>query len=319
MSMDSILTRRGFDRRSFWNIVYEWEDVLSEMTGIPMATEKKYLCGSIFSRFPGLFRLQWGNQKMFFYDMYANVFIERNRNIKNTVPCIIDFHVSKNELDKFERNYSNHQTICVSSLEAYDFLRENNCQLNIKHLPLTLSDKYCIIKESFFEKNYDMVLVGRQNPVLAQYWEKYKNEHKGLRYLVRKEINGKACFCDEQDVVIIPSDDRQSYFKALKMAKIVLYATPGIDGGEVRTKGLSQVTPRFLEAIAAGCHVLSRYRENSDTDFFALNEMTPNINSYEQFRLEFDRALETKVDMTQYANYLSKHYTSTIVDQFKQL
>ena len=96
----------------------------------------------------------------------------------------------------------------------------------------------------------------------------------------------------------------------------MLYSTPGIDGGEEKTRGLSQVTPRFLEAVSSGCHVLSRYKENSDTDFFDLNRITPHISSYEQFESEFDRAIEEDVDMKVYAEYLSKHYTSTIVNQF---
>ena len=316
MDINYILTRRNFDKRGSWDLVYEWEDILSKCSGVPLINEKKYLCSRVFSRVPGLFSLQWRDKKLFYYDMYNNLFIERNRNLETTIPCIIDFYASKNEIAKFERNYSKHETVCISSREAYEFLKKNNCQLNIVHLPLTLSDKYRISGEIKYEKKYDLVIVGRPNSVLEKYWERYKASHPNVTYIERVMNASGSYFCNQKGEMVFSNATRDNYFKAMKMSKVMLYSTPGIDGGEEKTRGLSQVTPRFLEAVSSGCHVLSRYKENSDTDFFDLNRITPHISSYEQFESEFDRAIEEDVDMKVYAEYLSKHYTSTIVNQF---
>lgn len=318
MKPDFILTRRNFDRRGFYDLVYEWEDILSEMSEIPMLDEKQYLCNPFFSRVPLLFKMAMGGGRMFYYDMYANIFIERNRNVKNASTCIIDFYVSKKDLGKFERNYDKHNLVYISSREAYEFCKANNCQLSIEHLPLTLSDKYKITKQTTFEKKYDYVIVGRPNRVLAEFLERYKAENSQLSYLEKKVLNGSACFYTNNGDIAFPCADRQSYIEALRQSKIVFYSTPGMDGGESRTKGLSQVTPRFLEAIASGCHVLSRYRENADTDFFELNKMTPNISNYKEFKIEFERALTEKVDMENYSAYMSKHYTSTLIEKFNR-
>lgn len=318
MNLDFILTRREFDNRGFYDLVYEWEDILSEELRIPLLNEKKYLCNPLFSRVPWLFKMSMGGVRAFYYDMYANVFLERNRNIKSVSTCIIDFYVDKKELSKFERNYNKHNIIYISSREAYDFLKVNNCQLNIEHLPLTLSDRYKITKQTKFNKKYDFALIGRPNKVLADFLERYKVENPNLFYIEKKSVDDHDVFCTNKGDVVFSNVGRNCYLEALRQSKIVLYSTPGIDGGEIRTKGFSQVTPRFLEAIASGCHVLARYKENSDTEYFELEKMTSNINSYKDFKIEFERALSEEVDMDKYSEYMSKHYTSTIVDILKK-
>ena len=113
--------------------------------------------------------------------------------------------------------------------------------------------------------------------------------------LIGDQNTGKASIidviCNQKGEMVFSNATRDNYFKAMKMSKVMLYSTPGIDGGEEKTRGLSQVTPRFLEAVSSGCHVLSRYKENSDTDFFDLNRITPHISSYEQFESEYDESI----------------------------
>lgn len=101
----------------------------------------------------------------------------------------------------------------------------------------------------------------------------------------------------------------------MQKAKCGFYATPGMDDSESRTNGFNQVTPRFLELIACGCHILARYPENPDTKYFELHNITPSIESYEQFEHLLNKALNEEVDMQIYADYLKNHYTSKIAKQ----
>lgn len=71
----------------------------------------------------------------------------------------------------------------------------------------------------------------------------------------------------------------------MRKGKMGLYSTPGIDGDESRTKGYHQVTPRFLELVATGCHIIARYSMNSDTEYYDLKSFSENIETYEQFEM----------------------------------
>ena len=311
MKFDAILSRRKIDFRNFYDLVYEWEEVLSAVTGIPLEYEKAILCHNVGSRIPLLFNMLMPHKEYFFYDMYSNIFIRRNRNLPNVSPCIIDFFMTKEEIKKFEHNYNKNRVVFISSREAFDFLKENDCQLNIAHLPLSISDKY-LSQAKQTPKIFDIALVGRQNPVLKSFLEKYCREERPLKIVQRKVIKGKDVFALNDITIINDETSRASYLDVLSKAKITFYNTPGIDGGEIRTKGFNQVTPRFLEGIASGCHVISRYKQNPDTDYFELDKMTCNISDYNQFKNQLDRALAEPIDCDKYQDYLRRHSTSHV-------
>lgn len=105
----------------------------------------------------------------------------------------------------------------------------------------------------------------------------------------------------------------------MRQARCALYSTPGIDGGEARTNGYNQVTPRFLEEIACGCNVICRYKPNSDTEYYEMEKYWKNIETYEDFSIEFEKALFEEADMEFASKYLSKHYTSVRAYQLKEL
>lgn len=100
---------------------------------------------------------------------------------------------------------------------------------------------------------------------------------------------------------------------------IGLYSTPGMDGCKIEANGYNQVTPRFLEYISCGCHVLARYPDNEDTDWYDLQTMAKRINSYEEFEIAVDEARKNPVDMKLYSDYLAKHYTSVRARELEAL
>lgn len=181
----------------------------------------------------------------------------------------------------------------------------------MSHCPLTLPDKYCIFGEELFHKEYDCVLFGRQNKVLLQFLQQYAATHPDFIYV--KEGEQKLHYYTSQGSYVGCFASRESYMKLLRKSRTLLYSTPGIDGGEIRTNGYNQVTPKFLEGLACGCHIIARWKDNPDTEWYNLSAFSENIDCYEQFALALDKAREEAPNMLRYAEYLKKHYTSTII------
>ena len=99
----------------------------------------------------------------------------------------------------------------------------------------------------------------------------------------------------------------------MRKSRVGLYATPGMDGGREHTNGFNPVTPRFLEYIASGCHVLARYPKNSDTDYYELDKMSTRVESFGEFEKAMDDLRNKEVNIPHYSRYLANHYTSVRV------
>jgi len=226
-------------------------------------------------------------------------------NKRNICPIIIDFYLrTDEELQRFYRTCNRNPIVYISSREVYDFLCEKNCPLPIRHLPLSLPNGYQL--RTLPAKRYDVVMLGRQNRLFKEYLTEYAKTHP-IAYVYRDAGEYKT----SDGISLGALRDRQSYWQLMQSARVGLYATPGMDDARPHTNGFSQVTPRFLEYIAAGCHVLSRYEKNADTDYFELDTMSTQIQSYEDFSKALDRALAAPVPMEAYKAYMDKHYTST--------
>ena len=188
----------------------------------------------------------------------------------------------------------------------------------IYHLPLSLSDKYRISKETVFEKKYDLFIAGRQNPILAGFFREYLSRHPETTFVRRELRNGISQYFNQSGECVSETDSREIYVQLIRQARACMYAVPGIDGA-VHTHGFSQVTPRFLEIIAAGCFPLLRYVSNADTDFYQLSSFASSIQSYEDFENQLDIARKERVDMEKYSNYLQHHYTSVVAEQLRNI
>jgi len=325
MAQNKILisTERKVNTWPSWDLVYEWEDVLREALHTEFFYPRRLVLGgkdigrklyeltnfninSIFQR----------GRKCFAYEMKATK-KKSLLNLKGMTICIIDFFLRESELAAFFNAYKNTDAIYVSSREVYEFLKKNGYGNAVGHMPLTISDKYKITPNTTFNKEFDIALVGRQNPVLKEFLDRYMKGHN-LRVAYRGKLeNGNFPYYTTDGEFIGNVNTRQDYINLIRKSRIGLYTTPGIDGGEQRTNGFNQVTPRFLELIASGCHVLAKYAPNPDTKYFELDDMASSVRSYEDFEKAMDKALNESVNMKKYSDYLAKHYTSTIVDMIK--
>ncbi len=250
-------------------------------------------------------------------------------NSEHIIPWIIDFFLEEKDFAQFNDCYKNYPLVLISNKEVYDKLMASDIvrDVNLRHVALSISDKYKISRNTKFEKKYDVVLLGRQNPVLQAFFYRYVDDHPYIRYAYRKmadEHHGHESFyhysvCDGEETFIGDITERQQFIKLMQMARIGLYATPDIDTDHERAHGYNQVTPRFLEWIACGAHVIARYVPNSDTEYYGLQNFSASIDTYEQFEQAMDYAMTHEVDMEKYANYLAQHYTSVRAKDITQI
>ena len=315
-----------------FHLVYEWEDVLKEELHLKMRYRSKYLkdINEIIARLsrnlsffyiPSCFYSK--NKCMLTWDLAAEIW-DRYDNRSNVIPCVIDFFLQRSAIRNFSAAYSRNPFVLISSAEAYQFLLGKTPNL-IFHYPLSISDKYRIDSTTKFSKEYDIVLFGRQNPVLNEYLATYMKSHPDC-ICVSEDENKKFHYYSSTGDYIGDINTREQYINLMRKSRIGLYSTPGIDGGEARTNGFNQVTPKFLELLACGCHVIARYKENPDTDFYRLSDFSPNISSYEEFEKRMDYCRSCEVDVEVYSTYLEQHYTSKrvlllndIMNQYNQM
>lgn len=317
MQLSRIITNRKIDPHHANDLVYEWEDDLREYFGAPLYYNQAIKNERYSKYIPLLLNWLQTSEPAFTYEMCT--YRHNGNNKRNVVPCIIDFYIRKPwQVKLWYAQYWRNPAICVSSREVYEYIQSILHSDKIHHLPLSLSDRYKITPDTRFEKKYDLLIAGRQNPVLKEYLTRYLNEHPDTTFVRRDFVDGKAVYVDHTGACISPTDSRDIYINMMRSARACMYSTPGIDGSR-RTNGFSQVTPHFLEIIAAGCHPLLRYPKNADTDFYELPSLGEHLATYEQFCKALDRARREPVDMNRYSRYMQAHYTSAVANQLRQI
>jgi hypothetical protein len=336
-SLGSVLTDRhapGHGEASR-HIIYEWEDQIAAMMGVPLedAAPLHLANGSAHAVARQLLRVPGVSVAMRAWDswraptaksLYFALSPQRMGHFSTTaraVPAIVDFWKTV-DLKYFFRSYGNCPAVLISSKEAFSYLKENACPLELHHFPLSLPDRYKMQPTDAFEKTLDVAIAGRANKTLLEYIRRYEKDHPNVEYLFQEERparDGQLNYISNKRGKIAGLEGRASYVGLLRSAKVAFYATPGIDGGEARTGGFNPVTPRLFEILAAGCHVVARYPDNDDTRFYGLQEICPSADTYDQFAATLDRALGAPAPLARNSAYLQRHYTSTRVDLLRQI
>ena len=336
MKLKYLFTRRDIESQVFYDIVFEWENILSKQLGLKMYSFDdqmsqlgggKYLNISILRklirRFSLLKRLCAPNSIGLKFDM--NPVTESRYNSEHILPWIIDFFLEDKDFELFNMAYKKHPLVLISSREIYEKLKSRDDiikDLNCRHVALSISDKYRINRDTRFEKEYDVALMGRTNPVLEKYFYQYAASHPSLKYAYRK-IEGEDfnyyAVKDGKETYIGAINSREQYIDLMRKTRIGLYCTPDIDTDHTRSHGYNQVTPRFLEWLSCGAHVIARYVPNPDTEYYRLQDFSEPIETYDQFEKAMDYAMTHEVDMEKYANYLMQHYTSVRAQEIKRI
>lgn len=319
MRIEKILSRRSHSGNYAQPIIYEWEDVISKELNIPV------LGNNLIYR--GLNRLNihssiFGPSRNIFRFVTNGKDYDEPMNSNHVIPCIIDFFEKDGQLKEFYKKHSKNKIVLLSSPFDYQYLKNNNCPLNIGLFAYSLSDKWKINKT---KKIFDIVLTGRQDPLLYSFFMEYVKKHPDVTYVKRgkdlvndinktKEyyLNGKTC--------LGAVNTREEFMQLQAQGKITLYGVQGYFEGF--TRGFYHMTPHFLEIIACGCHVLAHYptgEDGIDARYYEFDKFSPSIETYEAFESALDKALSSEVDYNIYSTYLEKHYTSTRVKELQKL
>ncbi|WP_026520201.1 hypothetical protein [Butyrivibrio sp. FCS006] len=322
MDLHQIYSRRNISGQNYAQpIIYEWEDVIASEMNIPITQYPTIY--RVINKL-GIHNTLCGPMKHTFRFVVNGRDYDEPMNNKYVIPCIIDFFERDNQLQEFYNKHSKNKIVLLSSPFDYEYLKENNCPLNIGLFAYSLSDKYAISKKKP-EKKYDIVLTGRQDPLLYSFFLEYIKRHPDVTYVKRGQeldndvsktknyyLNGIEC--------IGSIDTREDFMKLQSQGRVTLYGVQGYLGGY--TKGFYHMTPHFLEIIACGCHVIARYpkgKEGVDAQYYEFDKFSPSIESYEEFECTIDKALNNDVDSDMYSSYLQKHYTSVRVETLKEL
>ena len=310
MHIQTIISYRRLTSWPSFDLIKEWEDVLSKELNIHIKNESLLFYNSILNKHPSIYKIINTHKNALVFEI-SDYRCSLKNNFKNIIPCIVDFYAKDDKtLCDIYQQYNRNPIVLISSKEAYEFLKQKECPLNIAHLPLSISDIYRITPATRFDKKYDLVIAGRNNPVLTDCVVRYAQKHQYFRYVYRKTEGNKFYYYTSDGEKIGDINTREQYINLLRASRMGIYATPGIDGGENRTNGFNQVTPRFFELICSGCHILARYPKNADTEYFQVDRICPSIETYEQFESLVDKYRDIECDMLLYSNYIMQHYTS---------
>lgn len=320
-----VQTGRRCNHQPGWNLVFEWEDTIIDLLHCDFFYENKYSKyknGFVkylkFNPFKILDFLKNPQLRYLRFDMNAKDY-DNYYNKPNMIHWIIDFWIPRDQLKKFEIAYNRCPLTLISSLEAYELLKQNNVSIPIVHLPLSISDKYRISPETRYDKDIDFLFFGRPNPVILEYCEQYSKEEPSFSYVTLKIESDHFNYYDNKGRFVGDCTSREDGLNLLRRSKIGMYTTPSMDCNKPGTNGYNQVTPRFLELISSGCHIVARYAENADTRYYELDKFCHNTESYSDFKKQIKHYLNCEVDMEMYSDYLNKHYTSRVIGELGRI
>lgn len=324
MRIRTFISKRRFREWRSWQLVYEWEDIFCKEMRVSLTPNFDNGFIFRFGKIYGLLPISkfWRFKPAFVFEMLPEERYTSHNNSPYVVPCIIDWYSkTPEELNNFFQKYSKHKLIIVTSKQAYCYLSSINTPIPFGHLPLSLSDKYRITSDTKFEKDIDVVLMGRQNPVLLEWLKQYNITHPDITIASSKREKDNYNYRLQDGTIVANATSREQCMDLMKRSKVSLYSTKAMDDDytDFKTNGFNQVTPRIFECLATGNHVIARYKENEDTDYFELNSICPHTDSYESFEKQMDFALTHPVNMKFYSEYLEKHYTSTRVKMLEEL
>lgn len=341
MTIKGIISKRKLNPQTYWQIVYEWEDVFAEILESPLLDMKKgvndvfrnYIIRNWFSLLNYLYlplfkitRSSVPNNGLYLYfQMNINNALHFSPFKKRKlVPYIIDSFFTEKDLPAIYRKYRYCPLVLISSLEVYNYLKSKNCPLNLHFLPLSLSDRYRNKENVRYKKKYDAVAAGRPNPELHFYMEQYVKENPSFEYISCRIVpnnnndNIYEYYSNKKGKINVDFSSRESYLQFLKDGKISFYTTPGVSDAN-KTKGFNPVTPRYLEMLSCQNQIVAIYPDTEETRYFGLDKICPSINSYTEFKSRIEKYMHEEADIELYGQILDKHYTSQCAYELKNL
>lgn len=319
----SIISQRNTAHYPSYAIVYEWEDILMEKLGIPIRSDskwwKKYYRWLDKIGLSALYHMFLPTKDLQLDFVMKATSQNICRNNKNTIPVIIDFWLKEENLPDFFDAYKHVPLMLLSNREVYDLLLSHDCPFPIEHWPLSFPDQYAFSRDNNYDKKYDFCLFGRPNPFFERMRDKYAAKHPDFNYLYTIGDNNNREYYTNKGEFVCRDTGRASYLEMIKQTRISCYSTPGIDEAKHETTLYNQVTPRVFEMLCNGCQVIGHYPDSADVMWYNLNEIIPNVNTYEEFESCIDSMLLLDADIDRIKLFMSRHYTSCRAELLKDI
>jgi len=282
MAINGIVSMRKIEHWASWDVVYEWEDIFSEVLGIPIVCERNSIIRKILKVLFYHFKIV--NRLVSFSATKENWNLTWVMNAENlglytktgNIPIFLDATAST--IQNVIRATCKLPLFFVTCYEYYTLLKKAGCK-NVYFMPLSISDKNICIKA---KKTIDVLQFGRKNKVLHKYMLKYCKAHPKVEYVYQKN-DGSLTYTSTIRGQIGKFDARQEYLDMMASAKVSLVSSPGCDGSKDFGNGIDFISPRFYESIACRCHLIGRYTSNKETEMIGLSKVCPNVKTYEEF------------------------------------
>ena len=326
MKVNGIYTIRDVSHPYYWDIIYEWEDIFSQVFDAPLIPVgkdydeiyrpsffRKILNRINYYQIRDRYFLQPTDYYLAFHIGPPGVYSFHSR--MNVIPIIIDFWGTENT-QRFEKIFYKSPAVVVSSKQVYNYLKSKRINLNLLHLPLSLPDKY-MLRNLGSDREIDVVQMGRQNSQLAQFMEQLMKEHPEIHYVWAENRGGVFYMISNKNGNLGKFSDRESFMGLLRRSKVSLLSAPGVDQDFSRTGGFSPVTPRFLESAACGCHLIGIYPNNDDFNEYGISDFCKTFQTYHEFRNLILESLDSKHPATNHS-FLQNHLTSKRAGELKQ-
>ena len=296
----SIITFRYRSNWPTWQMVYEWEDILATILALPLKAIGETCM------LPDPYCLP-NNYDLLFLQLASELrYYAENTQL---IPIVMDLW--RDDFGEFLLHAPRFQLVFVTNLQVFEELTP---QLpNLRYLPFSLADQY--FNQPLPTKDIDIIQYGRRNPQLDQFMSHLLANHPEIHYVTTEAF-------DQGETIHIysnkfgdmgESDSRRTFMNILARCKISLVSTVGMDGSRA-TGGIDPVSPRFLESMAAGCHLVGRIPDNAEFRNSGIAAQCHAITDYEGFKTTV-LSLLTRHDtpVASYLPLLQQRRTSTLI------
>lgn len=296
----SVVTNRDNSSWPSWLMVYEWEDILAKKLSAELVGYQSWLKKRRSKHHANEYALC-------FLLLASN--LERLIGDDHLIPVVMDLW--KNDIELFKQHASNFKLIFVTSLAAFNLLRDHGCT-QVAYLPYSYPDQYLL--DSVPTKDIDIMQFGRTNPVLDDYMIQLQKKYPHLNYVTTVRHQGKIFFHSSLHGLLEASDTRLKFMSMLGRCNISLVSTCGMDGSR-DTGGFDPVSPRFYESAACYCRMIGRFPHNDEFELFGINRIAERVDSYCQFETAIMNYIGKPFDrFDDYNEVLRLHLTSSRAD-----
>lgn len=303
-----------------FKIVFEWEDIIAKELGLKTRKPGKWAYALFYWRIETFHLTRFYNKILKEKDLNLQFIMQAGiRPIslinKNTIPVIIDFWLEEKSLQGFYNAYQNVPLILVTNREVYEFLKQHECPIPVEHWGLSFPNQYALTPEKTKNKDYEFCIFGRPNPFFIRMLDDYCRKHPDFKYIRNNADINHRQYIDNAGHIVAEDTGRASYLDMIRRTKISCYTTPGIDESKSQTSTFNQVTPRLFEMLCNGCQVIGHYPNTADVNWYGIEKIVPNVNSYEEFEVVLDRLRSEEFHYEDVHQFMQKHYTSSRIPQ----